>query len=398
MWIALLAWIPLLFGGWFHSRVENQPPKAAQVDPGFFSRQADHVWQSLALTLVTEIQARRTRLQSELLAQIHDLPEGSVDIPENHDEDMSTSGTYGQLPEVMVDQETGAIFPAPLSRPQRFSWYQAALRARETLDSLARFEKGFGQWKRIPKVDRIRRFGEVQDAWEQLDSQSLALAHQVRYLGTWVPQLSRQWREAKSGSKPVQYLLIAAIQQGDPRLMDALREVLRPSRVLKRPFLPDELDEGVVTIPIATDVTDRRFLAEVEGALSTHWNQSSWARDQGAGFHIIWSRVPRDEAFMRGKITLNEHLARFPQDRAAMTTGGLTTYVRGQALVLGPGRINPRTLAHELGHLMGFADCYLRTLSSQGPLGTAVLEWDNPLYPDDIMCDNTVGAARAEAW
>jgi hypothetical protein len=397
----LIAWIPLLFGGWFGSCVENQPPKAAQSEPGYLSRKADAAWNRIALALMAQVQSERAELQSRLLAEVARLPQGSVDAPENHDEEMKTSGTYGQLPEVRVDIEPGAIFPMPLGQPHRFSWYQVSLRARELGLALDRFAQGFEKWRTLPPRERVARYPEVAGAWDDIDSRTALLAHHVRYLSTWVPQLSRQWAESRRGSRPVQYQLTAAIQQGDPRLMDTLREVLRPSRVLKRPFLPDDIKDAVVTIPIATDVTSRRFLAEVEGALATYWNQSSWARDQGTRFVIRWMAVPRDEAFARGRISLDEHLARFPRDRAALTTGGLTTYVRGQALVLGPGKIQPRTLAHELGHLMGFGDCYLRTLSAQGPLGilgTAVLEWDNPLYPDDIMCDNTVGAARAEAW
>ena len=81
-----------------------------------------------------------------------------------------------------------------------------------------------------------------------------------------------------------------------------------------------------------------------------------------------------------------------------ITTGGLTTYVKDRFLVLGPGAISPRTLAHEMGHLMGFDDCYLRTLTSQWVFGLGVLEWDNPLYPDDLMCDNSVGEPRVEIW
>ena len=389
----------MLFGGWFHSHIENQPPKAAQSDPGYFSRQADFVWRRLTLALVEQLRLRRAELQTELLAGISALPRGSVDTPDNHDDEMTTSGTYGQLPEVLVDQEIGAIFPVPLGQPQRFSWYQTSCLARDALEALSGFGRGLRQWQKLSPTERISHFNEVSNAWDAVESRAALLTQHVRYLSTWVPQLSRQWKESLgSGSKPVQYLLTAAIQQGDPRLMDALREVLRPSRILKRSFLPAELGEGVTILPIATDVTSRRFLAEVEGALATHWNQSTWAREQGAAFRIQWTHVPRDVLFAREKISLDEHLARFPSRLASMTTGGLSTYVRGQTLVLGPGSINPRTLAHELGHLMGFADCYLRTLSSQGILGTAVLEWDNPLYPDDIMCDNAVGAARAEVW
>lgn len=397
MWIALLAWIPLLFGGWFKACVESRPPKSAQVDPSPFARDADRVWRAIGMRLVSETQARHDGIQARLTAAAAELPRESVDLPDDRAEELATAGTYGRLPEVLVDRDPGAIFPMPIGKPLRFSWYQAAADARRLLADQDRFIAGFERWIRLAPRERVARYGEISGAWDHLHARAAKLARQVRYLETWVPQLTRQWITAKGG-RPPQYLLTAAIQNGDPRLMDLLREIMRPTRIMKRSFLPPELKPGVVPLPIATDINDRRFIAEIEGALATHWNQSSWARDQKVRFEIDWTRIPRDEEFARGRISLDEHLARFPRDRAAITTGGLSTYVHGQALVLGPGSIDPRTLAHELGHLLGFGDCYLRTLSSQGTLGLAVLEWDNPLYPDDLMCDNAVGAPRAEAW
>jgi hypothetical protein len=69
-------------------------------------------------------------------------------------------------------------------------------------------------------------------------------------------------------------------------------------------------------------------------------------------------------------------------------------------MVLGLGPLQPRTLAHEFGHLIGFEDCYFRTLSpvAGGWLGVEIQERDNPLYPDDLMCDNERGSAWAMDW
>jgi hypothetical protein len=72
--------------------------------------------------------------------------------------------------------------------------------------------------------------------------------------------------------------------------------------------------------------------------------------------------------------------------------------VQGRALVLGTGSIDGRTLAHELGHLIGFSDCYFRTLSGQGLGGLAIFEWENPFFPDELMCDNQHGTVNRAAW
>jgi hypothetical protein len=251
-------------------------------------------------------------------------------------------------------------------------------------------------WESESPDVRAVKFAAVATLWERANSDLARLSRVIRYLEEWIPQLERQWDQAKT--PPASYLVIRDLSKIDaPETWDELREGLRPRRVIQREYLPEKLS-GRVRLPIATDIADKKFLAEVEGALETHWNDSPWAKSIGVRFRIQWTPVPRDLAFAAGKATLHQHLEQFPKGSAILTTGGLTPHVSGRALVLGPGKINPRTISHELGHLLGFGDCYMRTLSSQSVFGLGVLEWDNPLYPDDLMCDNTVGVARAEAW
>jgi hypothetical protein len=166
-------------------------------------------------------------------------------------------------------------------------------------------------------------------------------------------------------------------------------------------FLPRSIEDfrgKTISIPIATDIQDKSFFREFEGALDTHWNQSPWAKAQALRFRIEWKRVPQDQAFLTGKISLEEHLRQFPEGGAIVTTGAQSHHVRRNALILSLDPITPRTLAHELGHLMGFSDCYFRTLSGEGLLGLTQLEWNNPLFPDDLMCDNEVGTASWLKW
>lgn len=378
------------------------PVETAQSDPGWLSRRADRLWQAVALRLL-----ERARLEHARLGAALDEASAALPVPDRpareRDGDLAVRGTYGHLPEVHADQGFGYILPAPPSAPTRVSWYGLAREGRALLDQLDRFQTGLGNWNALAPDARARRFPELAGPWEALGARLAAASRHARYLETWRTQLEAQWLASRrSGALPFAYLLVGALHRKNGEgaaVLELLRDSLRPTRVMKRPFLPERA-EGPIALPIATDVQDRRFLAEVEGALATHWNQSSWARAQSAPpvFRIEWTRLPVNADFAAGKASLDEHLARFPADRAAMTTGGLSTYVRGQALVLGPGRIHPRTIAHELGHLLGFGDCYFRTLSGHGALGLAVLEWDNPVYPDDLMCDNVAGAARAEAW
>lgn len=345
--------------------------------------------------MVRDVEERRTSIRARIAA--------GMEKPEIREEDpaeLATRGTYGKLPEVHVDQGVGAIFPMPPARPQRISWYQAAHSAVRLRRKLRRLGSLMDKWEAESPEDRVAKFGGVAGLWEEAAAEQTRLSHLVRYLEEWVPQLESQWDEARP-ERPASYQVLRELHSsdlaGDPAVMENLREALRPRRVAKREYLPEKLS-GVVRLPLATDITNRGFLAEVEGAVDTHWNQSPWARGVGVRFEIRWRPVARDARFASGRAGLREHLERFPPGSAILTTGGLTPHVTGRALVLGPGRITPRTLAHEIGHLLGFGDCYLRTLSGQGVFGLAVLEWDNPIYPDDLMCDNGLGVARAEVW
>jgi hypothetical protein len=309
---------------------------------------------------------------------------------------MNTEENYGKLPEVRVDEGIGAIFPMPLMPPHRASWFSAAAGARHCLREISKLDSS------PVSIGSREELERASAKWAAISGELISLAEQFRYLEFWDPELRKQWKDSRAhGAVPAKFALTQALSSHDPKLFEELRDVLRPHRIRHPPFLPDDLDDaeaGIIEIPIATDVSERKFLAEIEGALATHWNQSSWAREKGITFHIRWYPVAKDREFASGEISFEEHLAKFPPNLAAMTTGGLTTHVVRQALVLGPDRINPRGIAHELGHLMGFPDCYLRTLNSQGFFGLAVLEWDNPIYPDDLMCDNSVGVPRAEVW
>jgi hypothetical protein len=393
--LALLSVIPALGGSAFKGCVESRPASEQQADPGWLPRHADRVWRRLALALAEDVRERRADLQRRILAGVATLKE-KPDVPEEDESELETRGTYGRLPEVRVDVGTGAIFPMPWNKPQRMSWYQAAHQAVRLRRDLRRLDRLLASWEEEEPEGRATKFAPVANAWEKAGTSHVRLSQLIRYLEEWVPQLERQWVNAGK-ALPESYKLIAALQKSDRTTLDALRLQLRPRRVIQRDYLPRNL-AGTVRLPIATDVQDRKFIAEIEGAVDTHWNQSPWAKGLGIRFAIRWTFVPKSPEFALGRITLLEHLSRFPKGSAILTTGGLTPHVTGRALVLGPSKINPRTLAHELGHLLGFGDCYLRTLSGQGVFGLGVLEWDNPLFPDDLMCDNTVGVARAEVW
>lgn len=400
----VLPWFLALIGVVFRAGFENTPAGRAQVDPGPMSRAADRAWARVAKFLAREAKERHAVLRAEVIAEGARL-ERPPEILDFDDREASTEGTYGRLPEIRVDEGRGAIFPIPIAPPSRFSWFQAAAIAGKVHRDIRRAERELAAWRGIPNDSgdaKLAAFAPLDQLLSKIEGELGTLGQQVRYLETWVAHLANQWDQAReTGDPPMSYRLVWAIRTGDAKTFEVARDVFRPHRVVQHPYLPDRLSSapgGILVLPIATDIGNARFLAEIEGAVDTHWNQSPWAREKGVSIHLRWTRVRRSRAFAEGRATLAEHIESFPKGKAVLTTGGLTVHVKGRALVLGPGRIQPRTLAHEVGHLLGFEDCYFRTLSGQGFFGLAVLEWDNPLYPDDLMCDNTVGVARAEAW
>lgn len=386
-----------LLGIAFRSCVESIQTKSIQRSPTWISKKTDSFWKRQAQNLFVEISSQHISLLKDLKSEKKLFGiRTHLDSPD--ESELQTQGTYGLLPEVLVDYSyTATVFPMPIARPHRYSWCQIFLAALNLQKELRQSRQSLEQWKESAAwnspEDHRAHFDQVAKSWNQLNKGLISLTLQYRYLEAWIPQLN--------GRKPAFAEATAALLDGESQKFDALREVLKPKRVMRRPFLPEHLSDaknGLIVLPIATDIQSRKFENEVEGALDTHWNQSSWARKNHVRFKIRWTHLPINRFFATHAEGLKEHLMHFPKDKAGITTGGLNTHVTGQVLVLGPGKIYPRTLAHELGHLLGFEDCYFRTLTSQGVFGLGVLEWDNPVYPDDLMCDNFLGEPMAEVW
>ncbi len=399
--MTLLALLPAGAAGLFRSCVDNGPLEQIQKPPGAIARLSDQAWRRFARKLTTEATERFGSVRVCLAEENRKLAK-PVEIPDADEGQFRIENTYGQLPEIYVDEAPQAAFPVPLNRPNRFSWFQAARDAGDTLGEIRRLEGLVASWSALPAEKRAERFDDIEELLRETGADLTRISHQVRYLDTWIPLLDRQWLASLNEKKTAPpYQIIGAILRRDFNLLASLREHLKPHRKHDRSYLPKSLKDapaGIVRFPITTDIRDRKFLAEVEGALITHWNQTDWARKNKISFHIQWDFVAKNSLFAQERSTLSDHLNRFPKNEAIMTTGGMTTHVRKHALVFGPGRITPRTIAHEMGHLMGFEDCYLRTITAQGAFGLGVLEWENPIYPDDIMCENNVGVPRAEVW
>lgn len=385
----------------FNSAIEGRPIAKLQNQPTWIAIHADPFWRDLTRKVILDSQRVRSEVFEKLLQEKKAL-QSNEDLRDPNEAELILEGTYRKLPEVYVDQGHGAVFPVPLARPNRFSWFQTAYSAFQThrhfrslLHTLSAPTP-----EKLPEASvRLKSFETHVNRWHGLNAEYVSVIQKLRYLESWVPQLLENLKKHQArGSEPASHLVIQALFSKNPKIFESLQELLKPHRVVHQTFLPQELQPGIIPFPISTDIQNTKFLKEIEGALETHWNQSPWAKSQNIRFKIRWKKVKENASFGEGRQTLQQHLAQFPVNHAIITTGAMSTHVKNRALIFGLGKINARTIAHEIGHLLGFSDCYMRTLTDQGAYGMGVLEWDNPVYPDDIMCDNSLGVARVEAW
>ena len=170
----------------------------------------------------------------------------------------------------------------------------------------------------------------------------------------------------------------------EPGAADEAREFLG------QPSVPDYLEidrpgsgPTVVRLPVYTDILDDAFLEAVESGV-----EGMWSVGGESGFMLdieLRKRSPVGSTPRPGdRIDLMQHAARFPDDGALLTTGAESTYgFVGEYVALGPGDITVRTLAHEFGHVLGFADGYIRGYRDLGEDGFEILELTSAF--EDIM-------------
>jgi len=329
------------------------------------------------------------------LARDHERLAARLPLPEPIENAGNTEGQYGIFPTVLADLDQGKDdFPRPITEPRGLHW-PGLLRLITRVEKLGVITENACEKPSEPGNRCIDSFLEFHRKLLEVSDAARNLLHWSRVLpGT-------------EAAHETLRTLLDDLRTGklarDPNAEDwrSLREKFRARRTTKWDFLPPRA-KGTILLPIRTDIPSSAFRKEIENALALHWNLSPWARARKLSFEIRWEIIPPSTLLLKdprmSPEKLDAHLASFLNDRLAITTGAPLHFVRRNVLALGPHPIRSRTLAHEIGHLLGFADCYVRVLSRGGLLGQVVWEWDNPFFPDELMCDDRAGVARNLVW
>ncbi len=394
--------LPLLV--FFHHFLFPDPSLIrAREQAGWLDQRTESFWQGFASRALAHALKERDFAKSELLLAADPLTERREIEPDAEAKQaaLRNAASYNKIPEVIADQGVPALFPLPLDAPTRFSSFRAAADTARALALIRRIKKATRLWKELRVGNRTPQLLAILGILETVDATLIQAAQGLRISQTWVPRHLVALQDAKGPTgMPRSYrALDALIGKGSATTQVAsAREELRPKREVFHSFLPMSFRSHrgqTIRLKVVTDIASRRFREEFEGAVDTYWNQSSWARGLGIRFSFEWQTLPVNTHFLKNEEDLESHLARFPKKRMILTSGAQNTQVMGSAMILGPGKITPRTLAHEFGHILGFPDCYMRTISGEGFFGIGVLEWSNPFFPDELMCDNHLGIVHA---
>jgi len=156
--------------------------------------------------------------------------------------------------------------------------------------------------------------------------------------------------------------------------------------------------QWLIQVPVLSDIQDEDFLRRFKAAVEGHWRFGQ----EGTEFQVQVEVSRIDPAELYGEsglpkpgaeLDVDRHAALFPAEAAALTTGASSVQVRGAGcILLGPQPVQPRVLAHEFGHVLGFRDGYFRGYRDLGGDGYEIVE----ILPDyeDIMTSPGMGEVQ----
>jgi hypothetical protein len=285
---------------------------------------------------------------------------------------------YGLLPLIGRDPETAP----PEDDSPLFRSYSWPLTTQYVEVERERVRQAWDGLRQIGAPVDLGRLEDLVDEYHRLVQNQETIDQHVQYNRFWQRSVAenREKFDRLDG-------LYDRLRRGDAETESTIRDLLGRPAVPEFVSLRQDSSGTSVVLPIYTDIEDEAYLSRVEEVA-----EDLWQADGGAyRLDVVFRVVPAAQLYgpeappSRGEhIDLNGHVARFASDGAVLTTGAESTHALvGRAVLLGAGAMTGRTIAHEIGHLLGFPDGYVRGYEDLGEQGYEIREviWNF----DDLM-------------
>lgn len=306
---------------------------------------------------------------------------------------------YGILPELRPNPETKTT---PV-RKRIYSLETLSTEFAAPIRDAALLARQATEDPQAPLAEMVDRFVTLRDKLRNLEDH-------IAYHTMWQKSAAEDvafFRERNAIQEQVVRWRELVKSGEDPAQADSLLAVIR-NRIA--PFQPtpglavrrEDDGEQVLPVQIATDIDDPAFLERFRSAVDEIYNDAPAARERRFRIDVSFRYLAPEQLYPGGApargdpIDEKDHLRRFPEGSLVLTTGARRTHAYvGWYLQLGSEPTNPRRLAHEFGHLLGFSDAYLRASkgSPQDPFGSVLIEWTGLL--DDLMGSPAHGTVSA---
>jgi tetratricopeptide (TPR) repeat protein len=160
----------------------------------------------------------------------------------------------------------------------------------------------------------------------------------------------------------------------------------------------------VFRVPVTTDIVNERFLQEFKSAIENRWclddGQDQYRVQidlQKVSTAALYQESAKGDVLSKDhipvkaeQIDLVTHCRRFPGGAAILSSGAKKSHISDGCLFVGPEDVKPSLLVHEFGHLLGFADEYVRGFRDLKHDGYEIIE----IFPDN---ENIMASSRAGA-
>lgn len=325
---------------------------------------------------------------------------------------------YQVLPNIIKEYELAIVEqrkPVSVS----YSWKQTRIYINS---EIAKIEDRFKRMQTLVSIgpeERKKLLSRELDEYKTLESNQLLIDHHYQYNRFWQDAVSKDRTRFDHLTK----LHDAVVELEDIRDRTSKNEkskVLASREQELQTFIENEIHGQLdvppfaklerpskksnfwtLIIPVATDINDTKFLDQFKASVERIWsfseNVTGTTKIKPPGFRVVLDikKINLDHLKLKkySPIDIEKHIMNFPKDRAVLTTGSKSTFaIMNRYIALGPQEITERVLAHEFGHILGFADTYFRGYRDRGEEGFEILE----IVPDytDIMGNPDSGIVK----